>query len=362
MYDKLIYRKYNTHRNCACCVYSSKDEIHGSVETQIEALVRRMDRLEAEIARHRDREKIKFKKVCALLKRELGENVDKALTHVEQLAFRTWPLEHLSQGKIVWLANENSFFAQLPWVCVIHIFTSLGSDSIARLSGVAACFAFPQPNLDGAASVCTYCSDLAWQQFRIGSLGEVFRLSFRKKTNIAFESISGKSGHFLNENKEVVDIDGRCGLRILGNCVLQLPAPVRLNKEGWTISVWMHLPLTNRAWHNLLDGQGDDFIPVTFRNGVLGNYTLGKFTIFNARSLSDGWHHLAVVGDGSQGCTIYYVDGEVVGQHPDLSCGTIHTVGNRGDGQLTEAFTLMSDLRIFRIPASQQHVNKLANS
>ena len=210
-----------------------------------------------------------------------------------------------------------------------------------------------------------HCSHLFFSlqsllNFRVDFLGEILRLQFNNMTGVALDSISGKSGVFINESKTVTRMGGRHGLRVLGTCVLQLPAPVSLTDSGWTISVWLHTPLTGRTWHNLVDGNGNDFIVVTFQNGVLGNYHLSKYTLFNADTLKAGWHHLAVVGNTNQDRTIYYIDGVVVGEHSGVSKGKVRTVGNRGDGNLSESFTLMSDLRIFSLPAMPEHVQKLA--
>lgn len=329
------------------------------MDSRIEALVQRIDGLEAELARYRDDEKAKFKTVCALLKRELGDMADNALARVQQLAFRTWPLEPQARGKIVWLDNANSFFALLPWTSVMDIFLNLTTDDFARLRCVAACFALPQPNLKAAMSVCTYCYNLALAQYRISFLDEILRLRFDKTNHVAFDSVSQKTGSFRNESKEIAFVDGRYGLRMLDNCVLKLPAPVHLSAaDGWTISVWFHAPLPARHWHNLVDGEGDDFIVITFRAGILGNYTMGRYADFDAGTLSPGWHHLAVVGCDDN--TIYYINGEVVGKHPGVSTGDVLNVGNRGDGRMRETFTLMSDLRIFRKPALPEHVQKLA--
>ena len=334
------------------------------MDSRVEALVQRIDGLEAELARCRDDEKAKFKTVCALLKRELGDMADNALARAQQLVFRTWPLEPQARGKIVWLDNANSFFALLPWTSVMEILMNLTTDDFARLRCVAACFALPQPNLKAAMSVCTYCYNRALGQYCISSvLNEILRLRFDKTKHVAFDSVSQKTGSFFNESKkkkyEIAFVDGRYGLRMSGNCVLKLPAPVHLSAaDGWTISVWFHAPLPARHWHNLVDGAGDDFIVVTFRAGILGNYTLGRFTEFDAGTLSPGWHHLAVVGGDDN--TIYYINGEVVGKHPDVSTGDVLNVGNRGDGEMKEAFTLMSDLRIFRKPALPELVQKLA--
>merc|ERR1711870_134365 len=103
---------------------------------------------------------------------------------------------------------------------------------------------------------------------------------------------------------------------------------------------------------NLVDGvRGDDRIAVTFRNGILGDYTADRWTTYNLNVLAPGWHHLAAVGEAGQ--THFYVDAEPVGSIAAQTTGPIGAVGNRGDSQCQEAFGIMSDLRIFGHPATQ---------
>ena len=103
--------------------------------------------------------------------------------------------------------------------------------------------------------------------------------------------------------------------------------------------------------------------------------------------MNAGWHHIAVVGRPSgnpvtsaegggggggsgsdsdsdngirrRGRTVYFVDGKRVGAHDGVSFGTVRSIGNRGDGNVSEAFAPMTDFRIFGVAATDQQISVL---
>ena len=343
-------------------------------DDRIEALVARMDKLETALAKQRADEQAKLSTACALLRHELGglvPTIGSALHRVEQLFFRTWPGVPITGGSsgsggVVWLDNSRSLFARLPSSVAVRIVAIIGRRrDVAMLTCAAACFALPQPFLPGAAGLCAFglarARDDASRAARCdgGVPDERLRLTFAG-IDQTFDAVSERSGRFVGEDaRSVLMVDGRRGLQLVGCCALQLAAPVSL-EGSWTVSVWWLAPLGERQWHNLLDGCGDDFIAVTFRDGRLGNYQLDWYSEFDARALPPGWHHLVIVGDMAHGesrGTSYYVDGEEVARHDgEVSQGVVRSVGNRGDGRCEEAFMAMSELRIFAVAATKEQV------
>ena len=118
--------------------------------------------------------------------------------------------------------------------------------------------------------------------------------------------------------------------------------------------------MPRREWLNLFDGDGDDFIPVCFHNGYLGNYTMRRFTRYNIWDALDsrpGWHHLAVVASSDFG-TRYYVDAEEVAHHDGVGKGRVKSVGNRGDGACRDSFA-MSDFALWGAAATPEQIHSL---
>lgn len=190
---------------------------------------------------------------------------------------------------------------------------------------------------------------------------ELLRLTFDNPEDLAFESMSSKSGTWISPNHKVaVDVLGRRGIDFQGHCVLRVAEPIEL-QEAWTISVWTLAPIdTDKPYRNLLDDTGDNRIVVTITGRKIGDYNKGAFVDYDPGTLPAGWHHIAAVG--AEGSVSYYVDGALVGRHTGQTQGRISTVGNRGDGQCPESWGVMSDLRIFGSAASAEQVEALFQS
>eukprot|EP00415_Alexandrium_ostenfeldii_P004613 UN4613 len=110
-----------------------------------------------------------------------------------------------------------------------------------------------------------------------------------------------------------------------------------------------------------MDGLNPDTcIAVCFQNGRLGDYAAQRWLDnFHVSAMSEGWHHFAAVG--ADGSTSYYMDGEFLGCLAVQARGTVGAVGNRADGEVPEAFGVLSDLRIFGVAACQEQVQELAS-
>jgi len=102
------------------------------------------------------------------------------------------------------------------------------------------------------------------------------------------------------------------------NSVVKLNQPLYLPKD-WSIEAWFVHPLPEAGeWNTLTQGKdADHHILVRNRKQLgifLNNDPLGqKFydSGFNMGLLSEGWHHLTVIGKGDT--TLFYIDGKKVG-------------------------------------------------
>ncbi|CAK9021648.1 unnamed protein product [Durusdinium trenchii] len=187
----------------------------------------------------------------------------------------------------------------------------------------------------------------------------VVRLAFEDPASLAFDSVSGRSGS-VDHPDQVVSIttSGRTGVNIQGRGCLVLPKPVALGEE-WTISVWTLGPIDvgDHTYRDLVDSMNSqERIAVILARGRLGNYNSNSFIEgFNARDLTSGWHHIAVVGQTR--CTTYYVDGQSLGTKRGRARGAIGVVGNsRG---CNESWGYMSDFQIFGVAASDAQIKNI---
>lgn len=99
--------------------------------------------------------------------------------------------------------------------------------------------------------------------------------------------------------------------------ILRLNKPIPLTTE-WTIEAWFYYPLPLKlTGSNVLTGSRSDRQIVVRGGTQLGTFINGTFydSGYNLEQLSHGWHHLVVVGKGSNATatTLFYVDGVPVG-------------------------------------------------
>ncbi|MFQ5406680.1 MAG: LamG domain-containing protein, partial [Candidatus Micrarchaeia archaeon] len=124
----------------------------------------------------------------------------------------------------------------------------------------------------------------------------------------------------------------------------------------WTIEAWFKSPLFNigvNCWNTLTSGPGpadDHQITVSVINCPPADTYFGTSVAgFNgvaeldASTLSDGWHHLAAVGQGGQ--TMFYLNGELMGTAGVQSTSNIAYIGNVGGG--TEPFGTIDEVKIY---------------
>jgi len=220
--------------------------------------------------------------------------------------------------------------------------------------------------IDGPGPLQESCDVAAGVQLVVVDVQELpderLRLPFNNPRCLGVETVSGQTGEFYHEAQmRAVAVQGRRGIEFSGRCTLRLPTPVELGAQ-WTVSFWTLAPFNgDRTWRNLVDGdQPDTCIPVCFQQGSLGDYTAQRWLDgFHVSALSEGWHHFAAVG--ADGSTSYFLDGEFLGQLAVQTRGLVGAVGNRGDGEVPEAFGVVSDLRIFGAAATVEQVQELAS-
>ncbi|UXE63331.1 MAG: LamG domain-containing protein [Woronichinia naegeliana WA131] len=102
------------------------------------------------------------------------------------------------------------------------------------------------------------------------------------------------------------------------NSVVKLNQPLYL-PNNWSIEAWFVYPLPETAeWNTLIRGKDTDHHIIVRNRKQLGIYLhndpLGQQFYdsgFNMELLSEGWHHLTVVGKGDT--TLFYIDGKAVG-------------------------------------------------
>jgi VCBS repeat-containing protein len=113
-----------------------------------------------------------------------------------------------------------------------------------------------------------------------------------------------------------------------------LLSPVADINAAWTAECWFTYPLSSAAsgWNTLFRGSNYDHQAIVRRSdmqlGMYDSYTSGNFrgTGFYINTLSAGWHHIAVVGEGAG--QKFYIDGKLVGQVDRKSTDNIYSVGN----------------------------------
>ncbi len=142
-----------------------------------------------------------------------------------------------------------------------------------------------------------------------------------------------------------------------------LVSPVVNISNMWTVSTWFNYPLEESThWRTLTRGlDGDHQIIVG-----INNYTLGTFDNTGAAGflssgydvdvLSNGWHHLAAVQDGTD--IIYYIDGSEVGRVTNYQSITdIYAIGNYQGG--AQEWGTIDEFAIYNTALSAADINNL---
>ena len=127
---------------------------------------------------------------------------------------------------------------------------------------------------------------------------------------------------------------------------------------AWSVSVWFRTPfVTTQRYHVLgaMSGGGDLLFLDRNANFRWGVYVPGRIVSGNFRfgTLTDGWHHLALVGtdQGSRGETELYIDGNFIERINLQARGNLHYIGtsyDAADGGSAQGFgTALDEFTVF---------------
>ncbi|MEL7039008.1 MAG: LamG-like jellyroll fold domain-containing protein [Cyanobacteria bacterium J06592_8] len=165
-----------------------------------------------------------------------------------------------------------------------------------------------------------------------------------------------------------------------GNKIINLGEPGVLLDKNWTIEVDFVYPFPQNARWNTLTKKTDGNRHILVKDGkYIGTEVEGEFyyclidssisnDVANAydihAQISQGWHHLVVVGktiiEGGVTTlkTLFYIDGEKIGECLVKNNSNIQHIGNSENGG--EAFGKISELRIWNIALKEAEI--LANN
>lgn len=130
----------------------------------------------------------------------------------------------------------------------------------------------------------------------------------------------------------------------------------------WSVATWFKWPLESTgSWNTLLrdNTSGHHQTIVRRSDNLLGGYYSGAFRSsgYDMDSLSDGWHHLTVVGSGSN--SEFYIDGVSVGTIAYKSTTEIYAIGNWQGG--SQQWGQFDDFRLYSKALSQAEITALAS-
>jgi hypothetical protein len=149
------------------------------------------------------------------------------------------------------------------------------------------------------------------------------------------------------------------------------------NLNNWTLSVWFKKPFATSTNHSSryyvigsVGTQGD--LLYLDRNSAGGAYQWGVYDqngstkpgTFRFSTLSDGWHHMAVVASGST--TSLYIDGSYVDQVSGKTSGRVSYLGasvdNAGSASGQSFGTPLDELKLFNYALSASDISSIYNN
>jgi hypothetical protein len=130
----------------------------------------------------------------------------------------------------------------------------------------------------------------------------------------------------------------------------------------WTASAWFKYPLATAGatWNTLFRGTNDHQVIVERSTNHIGMYDNANGTGFNdtgynMTNLTNGWHHLAVIGSG--GSQAFYIDGVSIGSAGHQSVTDVIGVGNYQGG--SQNWGTFDDVRIYNRALSVGEIRDL---
>ncbi|MBT7742505.1 MAG: hypothetical protein HN727_11945, partial [Opitutae bacterium] len=188
-------------------------------------------------------------------------------------------------------------------------------------------------------------------------------------SNVYDSSSKNRQGTLTNIADADLQVSGQfgSGIRVpAGDSKISLGVNDVTMASNWTISSWFTAPLTDTGvllQHTLASATSNDRHVVfdTAGNRQLGVYnTINGFSGsgFTANNLSTGWHHLVAVGDVDNDKTIFYIDGNLVGESSLIGKSNIGVIGNfeGGDERFSDK---LDEFRIYSRALSALDVSEL---
>ena len=196
-----------------------------------------------------------------------------------------------------------------------------------------------------------------------------YRFDETDGSNVYDSSPKNRQGTLINIADADLQVSGQFGSGIRvpgGNSNISLGVNEVPMGSNWTVSAWFTAPLTDTGTllqHTLVAATSNDRHVVFDAAGdrQLGVYnTLNGFTGsgFTANTLSTGWHHLVAVGDVDNAKTVFYLDGNLVGESGLAAMNNVGVIGNSEAGDERFADNL-DDFRIYSRSLSASEVSTL---
>jgi hypothetical protein len=184
-------------------------------------------------------------------------------------------------------------------------------------------------------------------------------------TTVYDHSGNGNNGTMTNMDPATDWVDGKINTALDfddGSDYVNIPNPDELSDEHVTVSSWVKVDVMEN-WHNFVANSwgADDpagWLLYASANGpVFGLWnSTGQKNASVTMDLTDGWHHVVGVYDGSQVKT--YVDG-VLRSSLNASSITLETSANLTIGGSTDGF--VDDVRIYNYALTPLQIKEIYN-
>jgi hypothetical protein len=207
-------------------------------------------------------------------------------------------------------------------------------------------------------------AQVAWDYNRGKPVGW-WRMDEGEGTTVYDHSGNGNNGTMTNMDPATDWVDGKINTALDfddGSDYVNIPNPDELSDEHVTVSSWVKVDVMEN-WHNFVANSwgADDpagWLLYASANGpVFGLWnSTGQKNASVTMDLTDGWHHVVGVYDGSQVKT--YVDG-VLRSSLNASSITLETSANLTIGGSTDGF--VDDVRIYNYALTPLQIKEIYN-
>lgn len=161
---------------------------------------------------------------------------------------------------------------------------------------------------------------------------------------------------------------GTTAMRIAANGHLSIGGGGYAVSPSYTLTAWFKTPLQGAcvnggSWCNLFRGSSRYYVMIN-NAGVIGAHNNSVFipalnsgVSTDVRTLADGWHHLAVVGAGSD--TSFYLNGNFIGTTGVKFTEAILTIGNINN---TFSFGTIAEVAMYPSALTQTQIQGIASA